>query len=388
MTDASVSEQRGYRVRTAAEARRLALALLRDWGLGSPETGLPEVDDRYHAWRIPVLDGGGARAGEVVIDARSGEARSDLSSRRNVLAARLGLVTPQSLHSHRELALPEGALEAPGIIVKGDAESALDAFPDGVAGLAFTSPPYYNARPEYAEWESYDGYLAKIGRVVAEVHRVLDEGRFLVMNTAPVLLRRQSRSHASKRIGVPFDLHGVIVGQGFDFIDDIVWLKPEGAGWATGRGRRFAADRNPLQYKAVPVTEYLMVYRKQTDRLIDWNIREQADHESVAASKIGDDYERTNVWRIKPASSPNHPAVFPLELADRVVRYYSFETDLVLDPFAGSGTTAVAAAAAGRRFAMVEVDDGYVESTKSRLAGAMGERAADVACVGTTPIDA
>ena len=60
--------------------------------------------------------------------------------------------------------------------------------------------------------------------------------------------------------------HRLFTKEGFDFIDDIIWVKPEGVGWATGRGRRFAADRNPLQYKPVPVTEYVLVYRKHTKR--------------------------------------------------------------------------------------------------------------------------
>ena len=62
----------------------------------------------------------------------------------------------------------------------------------------------------------------------------------------PVLLRRASRSESSRRIAVPFDMHRIFIEEGYDFIDDIIWLKPEGAGWATGRGRRFAADRNPF----------------------------------------------------------------------------------------------------------------------------------------------
>jgi DNA modification methylase len=74
-------------------------------------------------------------------------------------------------------------------------------------------------------------------------------------------------------LAVPFDVHRLFIEEGYDFIDDIIWVKPEGAGWATGRGRRFAADRNPLQYKPVPVTEYILVYRKRTPKLIDWNIR-------------------------------------------------------------------------------------------------------------------
>ena len=81
--------------------------------------------------------------------------------------------------------------------------------------------------------------------------------------------------------------------EGYDFIDDIIWVKPEGAGWATGRGRRFAADRNPLQYKAVPVTEYVLVFRKRTELLIDWHIRNHPNRDLVKASKIKDGYEKT-----------------------------------------------------------------------------------------------
>lgn len=127
------------------------------------------------------------------------------------------------------------------------------------------------------------------------------------MNVSPVLVRRQSRNHSSRRIAVPFDMHRLFIEEGFEFIDDIHWVKPEGAGWATGRGRRFAADRNPMQYKPVPVTEYVLVYRKATDKLIDWHIRAHPDQALVEASRIDDDYERTNLWKVLPTHSSKHP---------------------------------------------------------------------------------
>lgn len=198
--------------------------------------------------------------------------------------------------------------------------------------------------------------------VIRACYRVLAEGRFFVMNVAPILLRRASRSQASKRIAVPFDMHALFTSEDFEFIDDIVWVKPEGAGWATGRGRRFAADRNPLQYKAVPITEYVLVYRKRTSRLIDWNIRNHPRPDNVTASKVEDGYDATNVWKIKPRHTPKHPAVFPLELAERVIRYYSFAGDVVLDPFAGIGTTGHAAASLGRKFVMVEPQQQYIQT--------------------------
>ena len=130
---------------------------------------------------------------------------------------------------------------------------------------------------------------------------------------------------------------------------------------AFGRGRRFAADRQPLQYKPVTVTENLVVYRKRTDKLIDWNLRNHPDREAIRRSLIEDGYERTNVWRLHPANHKSHPAVFPESLAERVIRYYSFVGDMVLDPFSGVGTTGRVAGRFKRRFLMVEKSHEYFD---------------------------
>lgn len=207
-------------------------------------------------------------------------------------------------------------------------------------------------------------------KIIHEGARVLNEGRFFVVNISPVLIRRASRGESSKRIAVPFDFHAIFINEGFEFIDDIIWVKPEGAGWASDGGRRFAADRNPLQYKPVPVTEYVLVYRKATDRLIDWHIRKHPDQEAVRNSKIEDGYEVTNIWKIPPAHSKIHPAVFPLDLAKKVITYYSFKKDVVLDPFAGIGTTALAALQLDRRFAIFERNQVFLNKAIATLSEA------------------
>jgi DNA modification methylase len=261
----------------------------------------------------------------------------------------------------------------------------IEEMPATSVDLIFTSPPYFNARPEYSEYEQYEQYLFKMRQVINRCHRVLNEGRFFVINTAPVLLRRASRNESSRRIAVPFDLHRIFIEEGYDFIDDIIWVKPEGAGWATGRGRRFAADRNPLQYKAVPITEYVMVYRKRSDLLIDWFIRNHPDRQTIQDSKIGDDYERTNVWRIQPNTNSKHPAAFPLELAEKVIRYYSFKHDVVLDPFAGSGTVGAAAARLGRRFALFDINPEYVELMRREAPNWLDKAADNILWVNCDP---
>ena len=357
---------REYRVSTVKEARAIGEAALREMELADAVSfGLPEIDDRYHIWRVP-LKRDRQPIGEIVINAKTRAVDAKKSTSRKVLEARLRGRAPQSRPRGKAAAVPRLST-LPNTVGLGDSEALLAETPPGSVDLVFTSPPYFNARPEYADYAEYEDYLEKMRRVIRQCARVLNEGRFFVLNVSPVLLRRGSRNEASKRLAVPFDFHRLFMDEGFEFIDDIIWQKPAGAGWATGRGRRFAADRNPLQYKPVPVTEYVLVYRKKTDRLIDWHIRKHPDQEAVADSKIGDGYETTNVWKIHPAHSKDHPAVFPEELAARVIQYYSFKNDVVLDPFGGIGTVARAAHANGRRFASYEINPEYVAVLKENL---------------------
>ena len=384
----SVAEKRRYNVLNVDDARLVANNWLENIDLaGAVNFGLPEVDDRYHVWRVPLVGRDSQeRVGEIVIDAYTSLLLKDKSTAPAILEARLlkrKIATPKRLPKKKKQYKPSNLRNT---IALGDTEEVLSDFPAESIDLIFTSPPYYNARPEYEDYISYEEYLLKMRRVIQAGHRVLNEGRFFVMNISPVLIRRASRSESSRRIAVPFDMHRLFVEEGFDFIDDIIWVKPEGAGWATGRGRRFAADRNPLQYKPVPVTEYLLVYRKHTKRLIDWNIRTHPDQELVEQSKIDDDYETTNIWQITPTHDKKHPAVFPEELAAKVISYYSFVDDVVLDPFAGSGTVGLAATKLKRRFVLIDKNPKYINLIRDRAKKWLGKEAADVLCLNCPPI--
>ena len=109
-----------------------------------------------------------------------------------------------------------------------------------------------------------------------------------------------------------------------------------------------------------------MVYRKQTDKLIDWHIRKHPNQKDVLKSKIKDGYEVTNIWKIHPAYSKKHPAIFPVQLAEKVIQYYSFKNDVVLDPFAGIGTVGEAAVKMDRRFVLFEMNPEYINEIKSK----------------------
>ncbi len=99
---------------------------------------------------------------------------------------------------------------------------------------------------------------------------------------------------------------------------------------------------------------------KQTDKLLDWNMR-QYNAEVIEASRVLGEYESSNVWRIDPTFDRVHSAVFPLELCNRVIRFYSYVGDLVFDPFGGSGTLGRAARDLDRHFFMVEKAPTYIE---------------------------
>ncbi len=388
----TVAERRNYSVQTVESAKKVCNVWLQEVQLANVLAfGLPEVDDRYHVWRVPLLKKGNReKIGEVVIDARTSLILEDKSTAPETLETRL-LGRDDEATEEKPRRSPRSGRYAlstlRNTIALGDSEEVLQDLPAASVDLVFTSPPYYNARPEYTDYITYEEYLLKIRKVIHNVHRVLAEGRFFVMNISPVLVRRAHRNEASRRIAVPFDMHRLFIEEGYDFVDDILWVKPEGAGWATGRGRRFAADRNPLQYKPVPVTEYVLVYRKHTSKLIDWCIRAHPDQALVKASKIGDDYERTNLWRIKPAHDERHPAIFPVELAEKVIAYYSFKGDVVLDPFAGMGTVGKAAVKLGRRFVLIERDARYIEIMRSEAKTWLGEEAKDILTINSAPID-
>ncbi len=385
----TVAEQRNYSVLSVEDARQITLMWLADIGLEtSVMLGLPEVDDRYHIWRVPLLaTARKERIGEMVIDARTSLIYEAKSTSEAVLTQRILHLNSQKNKKRRARKQQYKRSTLRNTIACGDSEEILQELPEESIDLVFTSPPYYNARPEYTEYITYEEYLLKMRKIIQLCHRVLNEGRFFVMNVSPVLIRRANRSESSRRIAVPFDMHRIFTEEGFDFIDDIIWMKPEGAGWATGRGRRFAADRNPLQYKAVPVTEYVLVYRKHSAHLIDWNIREHPRQDLVEASKIEDGYETTNVWQITPTYDKVHPAVFPEELATKVIQYYSFTDDVVLDPFAGVGTVGLAAAKAGRRFVLIEKNPEYSDEICQRARMWLGKEAVeDVFLINCPPI--
>ena len=251
------------------------------------------------------------------------------------------------------------------IVVMGDTIDIMKYVKDESIHLTFTSPPYYNAR-DYSTYQSYNEYLEFLSKVFKEIYRVTAEGRFFIINTSPIIVPRAGRQFSSKRYPIPFDIHRFIIEAGFEFIDDIIWAKPEAS--VKNRNGGFKQHRKPLAYKPNTIIEYVMVYRKKTDKLIDWNIK-QYSCDIVDKSKVKNEYETTNLWKIDPTYNKVHPATFPTELCKRIISFYSYIGDIVFDPFAGSGTVGRVALDNERHCFLTEINQEYFKEIKKRLNG-------------------
>ena len=229
--------------------------------------------------------------------------------------------------------------------------------------LTMTSPPYFNVK-KYSSWKTYEQYLEFLTEVFTKVHTLTRPGRMCCVNISNIILARGKRSEESRRIPLAFHFVSLMEKIGWIFLEDIIWLKPSGA--AKNRNGGFFRHRKPVAYKPNVVNEYLFVFKKQAPFLIDKTLRSW-DSQILAQSLVGDDYEKTNVWKISPETRSKHPAPFPQELADKIIKYYSFRGDKILDPFLGSGTTGVVAYLNNRKFIGFEIHSKYVEIATKRI---------------------
>lgn len=240
------------------------------------------------------------------------------------------------------------------LLLKGDAQKTLQSIPDSSIQLAFTSPPYYNAKA-YSNYNSYLDYLDKMKSIFSECNRVIEDGRFFIVNVSPVITKRPGREFESIRYPIPYDFHRLLEETGFYFVDEIIWIKPEPS--VPNRIGGYMQTRKALSYKPNCITESIMVYRKKCDFLLDKNIKDYKDYDKFEDEEI----DTTNCWYITPKSDKNHPAVFPDELCRRILKYYSFAGDAVLDPFAGSGTFGRVAISMNRTPVLCEINEDYIK---------------------------
>ncbi|MBV7334461.1 site-specific DNA-methyltransferase [Chloroflexi bacterium TSY] len=224
----------------------------------------------------------------------------------------------------------------------------MDHVPDESVGIAFTSPPY-NVGKEYDDDISFDEYLSMMRNVGQEVYRVLKPGGRYVVNIANLGRKPYIPLHAHY-----YDLHEKL---GFLPMGEVIWQKGQGANSSCAWGSWMSAKAPRLR----DLHEYLLVFAKDEFARPDRGTSDIERDEFMRAT--------LSVWQISPESAKRvgHPAPFPLELADRVIRLYSYTDEPVLDPFCGSGTTCVAAKQSGRPYVGYDISEEYCELARKRL---------------------
>jgi DNA modification methylase len=229
--------------------------------------------------------------------------------------------------------------------------------------LTVTSPPYYNVK-EYVTYSSYEEYLNILKNVFMLILEKTKDGRMCCVNLSNIIIARKNRNHESSRIPLAFHFVSLMESIGWKFIEDIIWIKPEGS--SKNRNGGFYQHRQPVAYKPNVINEYILIFQKPSKKLIDSIIRAY-DAITAESSMVNDGYERSNVWHINPETRIKHPAPYPEELVEKLIRYYSFVGDTVFDPYMGSGTTAVVSKKLGRNCIGFEIHLDYINLAMTRL---------------------
>jgi len=234
--------------------------------------------------------------------------------------------------------------------------------------LVVTSPPYwnlkrYNEHPkQMGHVNDYELFLQELNKVWRECFRVLVPGGRLVCVVGDVCL---SRKQNGRHVVVP--LHAdICVGCrkiGFDNLNPIIWHKISNAKYEVSNGSKFLGK--PYEPNAIIKNDIEFILMQRKPGGYRQPTLEQRKKSRIAEQEFNDWFKQ--FWNITGASTKQHPAPFPLELAYRLVRMFSFDGDTVLDPFGGTGTTNLAAIKSRRHSIMVDIDPDYVEMARKRL---------------------
>lgn len=262
-------------------------------------------------------------------------------------AARLYTDQPQvERGEYRENTIPPERLNA---IIDHSSEKMVE-LPDSSVHLMVTSPPY-NVGKDYDEDRTLDEYLTFLKRVWQEAYRVLVPGGRACINVA----------NLGRKPYIP--LHTFIIRDalelGFLMRGEIIWDKGASASVSTAWGSWQSASNPTLR----DGHEYILVFSKGNFR----RERPEGRKDTISREQFLEFTKSVWCFPAESARKVGHPAPFPVELPYRLIQLYTYEGEVVLDPFMGSGQTALAAIKAGRRYVGYETNEGYRELAAKRI---------------------
>jgi len=246
-------------------------------------------------------------------------------------------------------------------IIEGDAREVIDRLPAEIVELAITSPPY-NIRIPYRGYTddlAPEEYLRWLKGVWRSLERVLVPGGRFVLNVAPTSIKNFRPIH--------HDLSRDLRELGYIMRTEIIWYKQ-----TMGRRTAWGSWRSPSNPHIVPSWEYVLVFSKGQWRL-------PGDPSAVDISAREFEKFSDGFWQIPPERRRNgHPAPFPEELIERLVKFYSYRGNLVLDMFGGTGTVAAVARRCGRHYLHIDSSNEYCRLAAERVRGVTPPRDAPI----------
>ena len=238
-------------------------------------------------------------------------------------------------------------------IIEGSCENMKD-IPNNSLHLMITSPTY-NVSKEYDNDLSLNEYLDLLKNCFTETYRVLVNGGRACINIANV----------GRKPYIPLSdyVSKIMIEIGFNMRGEIIWNKSAGAGISTAWGS-FQSASNPILRD---VHEYILIFSKGNYKRERDKNEKEFRHDNISKEEF---IEWTkSIWTMNPESAKRigHPAPFPEELPNRLIKLFSFTNDIVIDPFMGSGTTAIAAIKNSRNFVGYEINEEYINLANNRI---------------------
>ncbi len=238
-------------------------------------------------------------------------------------------------------------------IIEGSCENMKD-IPNNSLHLMITSPPY-NVSKEYDNDLSLNEYLDLLKNCFTETYRVLVNGGRACINIANV----------GRKPYIPLSdyVSKIMIEIGFNMRGEIIWNKSAGAGISTAWGS-FQSASNPILRD---VHEYILIFSKGNYKRERDKNEKEFRYDNISKEEF---IEWTkSIWTMNPESAKRigHPAPFPEELPNRLIKLFSFTNDIVIDPFMGSGTTAIAAIKNSRNFVGYEINEEYINLANNRI---------------------